>query len=377
MDKQLLDAAHGGDLALVELALRNGANVEVTDNRTRGTRGIYCRTRGTPLHWACLKGHLAVVKYLLTSHGANLEATENDGDTPLHLACEWGHLDVVQELVAHGANLEATDDAGKTPLHLAASAGNVAIVQELVDRGADLFTAADNGRTAFNMGADGFQRPSNVVDYLLRAYVEKVTASEGSQAIHAILQATTFLPFLTHPVQLPFGKLRLDHFQTLLQLFPANTFHSRRDHSDGALPLHIACQVGFPVKILRLFVQAFAAALQTADNNGNLPLHAACQADAPKLESIRFVVEQDPNAVQAANNDGALPLHLLCGSRPSVQTVKYLLGLYEGALEVLTSAGDLPFMLACKASSSRSVLQVLLTAYPEALVYMQEYYSRR
>ena len=40
-----------------------------------------------------------------------------------------------------------------------------------------------------------------------------------------------------------------------------------------------------------------------------------------------------------------------------------------------THQGDLPLMVACKASSSESVLQVLLTVYPEALIYMQEYYS--
>jgi len=80
-------------------------------------------------------------------------------------------------------------------------------------------------------------------------------------------------------------------------------------------------------------------------------------------------------AVQTANTDGVLPLHFLCGSRPSVQTLQYLLGLFEGALGVMANAGDLPLILACKASSSQSVLQVLLTAYPEALTYMQEYYS--
>ena len=220
------------------------------------------------------------------------------------------------------------------------------------------------------------------MDYLLRVYADRVSVREGLQAIHSILRAATFLEVpdvhqhllaRAPRVQLPLGKLRLNHFQTLFQLFPANSFCSR-DYT-GALPLHIACRVGAPVEILRLFVQAYAAALRTADNNGDLPLHAACQADAPPLDAFHYVVEQDLNAVQAANNDGALPLHLLCGSRPSVQTVQYLLGLFEGALEVMTNEGDLPFMVACKTAASESVLQVLLTTYPEALIYMQEYNS--
>ena len=256
--------------------------------------------------------------------------------------------------------------------------------------GADLFGIATIDKTAFDIARDRHRR--RVQHYLLHAYVEKVTAREGRQAIHSILQAATFSYVLTYPhhprrrhlrslqVQLPLGKLTLDHFQTLLQLFPATTFRTR--DNTGALPLHIACRVGASIEILRLFVQAYAAALQTTDNNGDRPLHAACQADspsldldAPSLESIRFVVEQDPTAVQAANNDGALPVHLLCGSRPSVQAVQYLVGLFQGSLEVRTHQGDLPLMLACKASSSESVLQVLLTAYPDALIYMDSFYK--
>ena len=263
---------------------------------------------------------------------------------------------------------------------------DLAVVQELVARGADLFVTARDGKTAFDIAFD--EGHNNAVDYLLRAYMVKVAASEGLQAVHSILQSATLSYVAAHPppdpplvpplapslrVQLPLGKLTLDHVETLLQLFPADCFGSR--DNDGDLPLHIACRVGAPVEILHLFVQAYAAALQTADNHGGWPLHAACQADAPSLDAIRFLAAQDPNAVQAPNNDGALPLHLLCGARPSVQVVKYLVQLFEGALAMRTQRGDLPLMVACKMSSSESVLQVLLTAYPDALIYMHEYYT--
>ena len=100
MSRQLLlDAALAGDLALVEQALQNGA--DVNDN-TLHANGM------TPLHMACCRGHLDVVQELV-ARGANVEATDEFGRTPLHLACGNGHLDVVQELVARGANREATD----------------------------------------------------------------------------------------------------------------------------------------------------------------------------------------------------------------------------------------------------------------------------
>ena len=176
MNQQLLDAARNGNLAFVEQALQNGANLEVTEDL-----GF---SHFTPLLLACFHGHLAVVEYLLlNSHGANLEArTADDGMTPLHWACYWGYLAVVQELVAHGANLEATtqwldtsslgllqghlavvqelvargadlvatDDDGWTPLHGACCRGLLAVVQELVARGADLFIVASDGKTAFD-----------------------------------------------------------------------------------------------------------------------------------------------------------------------------------------------------------------------------------
>ena len=84
----------------------------------------------TPLHLACWYGHFDVVQYLLTSHDANLEATDSDGWTPLHFACdEGGHLDVVQELIARGADLFVANDDGCTPLHYAEEQGNERVHQ--------------------------------------------------------------------------------------------------------------------------------------------------------------------------------------------------------------------------------------------------------
>ena len=179
-----------GGLVRLEQALQNGADVN------DGSLDVFGRT---PLHLACRSGHLAVVHYLLTSRGANLEATDNDGRTPLHFACLRGHLDVVQELVARGANLEASTNSGKTPLHWACWNGHLDVVQELVARGADLFVTATNGKTVFDYAFD--RGHNNVVDYLLHAYLENVSAREGLQAIHSILQAATFSYVAANPRQ--------------------------------------------------------------------------------------------------------------------------------------------------------------------------------
>ena len=87
----------------------------------------------TPLHLACMNGNLDVVRYLLSSRRANLEARDNSGNTPLHWACWCGRLDVVRYLLSsHGANLEATDNNGQTPLHLACGRGDLDVVRYLL-----------------------------------------------------------------------------------------------------------------------------------------------------------------------------------------------------------------------------------------------------
>jgi len=403
MDRLLINAARDGHLALVEQALRNGADVGFLDYFGR-----------TPLHRACENGHLEIVEYLWATGHANVGAADNQGQTPLHVACYFGRLDVVRYLLTHhGANLEASDDNGWTPLHLAilqrhhhvvgylltshhpnleardnhqetalhlaCELGHLDAARLLLNEGADLFATSGNGRTAFDWAAANAR--THLVYYLLQIYAERVAAHNGPQATHAILQSAAFLdvtnghpqPALAPRVHLPLGKLTLDQFQTLLQNHPANSIQS--SNNNGALPLHVACQVGAPIEVVRLLLQEYAAALHTPDDTGAWPLHIACQAAAPLLVVIRFLTEQDPNALQVPNNDGALPLHLLCGSRPPVQTVKYLVSLFEGALALMTHSGDLPLMVACKTLACESVIQVLLTAYPDALIYMQEYYG--
>ncbi|KAF3271856.1 hypothetical protein TWF128_000384 [Orbilia oligospora] len=134
----LLWAALNGHKAVVRLLVDNGADLEAKD-------GINERT---PLCWAALNGHDAVVK-LLIDEGADLGAKDHFcNDTPLHLAASGGHEAVVRLLVDKGADLKATDHIYEsTPLHQAASRGHEAVVKLLVDRGASLEVKDGYGAT--------------------------------------------------------------------------------------------------------------------------------------------------------------------------------------------------------------------------------------
>ena len=74
--------------------------------------------QNTPLHVACIFGHLQMVRTLL-QHGANINERNISRSTPLHMALRSHHMNVARELVESGAFLDTKDIYGKAPLDMA------------------------------------------------------------------------------------------------------------------------------------------------------------------------------------------------------------------------------------------------------------------
>ena len=60
---------------------------------------------------------------LALDHGADINATNDDGQTALHVAASRRGADFIRYLVAHGARLDAKDKQGQTPLDVALGGG--------------------------------------------------------------------------------------------------------------------------------------------------------------------------------------------------------------------------------------------------------------
>jgi len=101
-----------------------------------GQRGASPRSAQTEaLFRATIEGNTDMVKSLVSSPGADVNATNERGSTPLLEAARYGHDDICRVLIAAGANLKAKDNDGKTALMLAVQNNHDDVLRILKEAG--------------------------------------------------------------------------------------------------------------------------------------------------------------------------------------------------------------------------------------------------
>eukprot|EP01096_Ripella_sp_DP13-Kostka_P013910 TRINITY_DN6148_c0_g1_i1.p1 TRINITY_DN6148_c0_g1~~TRINITY_DN6148_c0_g1_i1.p1 ORF type:complete len:255 (+),score=88.63 TRINITY_DN6148_c0_g1_i1:10-774(+) len=99
----LIEASTSGDFEKVSSLIASNPTPEfVNETSSLGE---------TALHMAADRGFLNIVE-ILVKNGANVNHQDGDGFTPLHMACTSGHEDIAMFLVQNGARL----DIGESPL---------------------------------------------------------------------------------------------------------------------------------------------------------------------------------------------------------------------------------------------------------------------
>lgn len=82
------------------------------------------------LHIAASEGHVALVEILI-KNGLDVEAKDKNGQSPLFLASQAGHLQIATLLLKEGCGRNTCDKYNQTPLHVAAAAGQLDVVTML------------------------------------------------------------------------------------------------------------------------------------------------------------------------------------------------------------------------------------------------------
>ncbi|KAK1993921.1 hypothetical protein LX36DRAFT_673493 [Colletotrichum falcatum] len=160
ISRALIAAAEAGKEETARLLLHAGADVRVADGN-----------KDTPLHVVCGSGRfredriIAMVKLLvenspelestenfLIEAGADVHASEIDGETPLFSMAQCSEMVCLDVLLSHGANINHRDKRGRTPLFKAIK-NNSDYVQILLDRQADItITDHSNQTPLFELG---------------------------------------------------------------------------------------------------------------------------------------------------------------------------------------------------------------------------------
>ena len=164
-------AAFWGHVAVVECLLSNGADV----NAVR-------QTLGTPLQ-AALEGGRFEVAELLLARGAEIDKHWGVFGSCLQVFCERDSLEVAEFLLRHGANIEDGGGHNGNALQVTCDAGHVDLVQFLLDSGAQVDAPGrENGNALVATSASGHVA---VVERLLSHATQRGEAiSDVSLALH-------------------------------------------------------------------------------------------------------------------------------------------------------------------------------------------------
>jgi ankyrin repeat protein len=273
-------AARGGDLAVAEVLIKRGADINISG------QGLV-----TPLHLAIESGQAEMVQ-LLVRNAAHPNIPDCDGLTAFHHSVACGYMEIaiflgsggdpslqdlfgrtalhlavqekqdhtVQFLIYDGAQVDARDDTDMTPLHLAAVVGNTTSAQILVANGADIMAgtsySAGRAQKAIIARVNGIlAQPENApLATSLRAVI-RLAADEAQLpdtvrlSIHRMAETIEFTPSKS---------LGLSHSQlSMVSVFRREVFAVLEDPAifpdGGWTPLHIAAFNGWE-ELVRLLV---------------------------------------------------------------------------------------------------------------------------
>ena len=208
-----------------------------------------------PMHFACLGGHLNVVKYLITEMKCNPESSGYKGQTPLNEACRSGRMDIIKYLITEqDCDPAVTDNYGNMPIHFACGHGHLNVVKYLItEMKGNPKSSGYKGRTQHHQACD--KSHMDIIEYL-------ITEQDCDPAV---------------------------------------------TDNDVDKPIHFAC-LGGQFNVVKYLITEMKCNPRTSGYNGQTPLHQACGNG--HMDIIKYLITEQDCDPTVLENDGMTPLHM-------------------------------------------------------------------
>ncbi|KAI3449042.1 hypothetical protein Pfo_005707 [Paulownia fortunei] len=150
MDRRLIEAAKKGDVDKLHNLIKDVPFL---------LRAVALAIGETPLHIACIGGHVDFVKEVLNLRPELAKELNQDGFSPLHIASASGDVEIVKELLKVGFYLCLVKGKEKRiPLHYAVAKGRIQVIRELLSACLDSITEVTaRGENCFHLAVKNNQ----------------------------------------------------------------------------------------------------------------------------------------------------------------------------------------------------------------------------
>ncbi|XP_027109617.1 ankyrin repeat-containing protein BDA1-like isoform X1 [Coffea arabica] len=176
MDRRLIEAAQTGNVQDLHNLIKENPLV---------LRSAPLAVSETPLHIACIGGHIDYVKEVLHLRPEFAEELNQDGFSPLHIASGNGDIQIVKELLQVNCFLCLIKGRERRiPLHYAAIKGRIHVIHELLSACAEsVGYVTGRGETILHLALKNnqFEAFEFLVQYLIRSNNREILNKKDHQ----------------------------------------------------------------------------------------------------------------------------------------------------------------------------------------------------
>lgn len=380
----LYDAIRAESTDAVQLLLRSGANVALSNN-----------AEYSPLHLAAKRNVPEITKLICPQ--SNLAAlTGKDGLTALHLAIrENGHIDNVKLLLGAGAESNVISHDGERPLHSAALKGRWEIMDLLWRAGAPTDTITKNGYSIMHCAVHGghFKAIEMILTWTQAPPGCMPISSEilalranGLTALHLAVSSkhgkegdsSKVVGHLLGKLEEKVIKAKTKTRETIMHLAARNgrddlldVFTKLRSitkmldwqDADGATALHRAIEHNSSSMMLGSLLNWMDnRAICFQNDNGETALHLAARGGQGSLVK-KLLQKMSHDAVALCNKDGETALHVAAGIGDSETTALLLAQMSQKKIALVNDKGESAFAKAALGPNPNHRLIELLVKY--------------